>query len=79
MKPATTVLTMYVLAETAVTLALWCAPNAESIVTIAMTISAAIAKPARIALKEMVGATTAMSAATAFQISASVAKAVWTA
>ena len=79
MKPATTVLTMYVLAETAVTPALWYAPNVASIVTIAMIISAVIAKPARIALKEMVGATTAMSAATAFQISASVAKAVWTA
>ena len=78
MKPATTVLTMYVLAETAVTPALWYAPNVASIVTIAMIISAAIAKPARIVQKEMVGATTAMSAVTAFQISVYVAKAVWT-
>ena len=79
MKPVITALTMYVLVETAVTPALWSAPNVANIVTIAMIISAVIAKPARIALKEMVGVTTAMSAATAFQISASVAKAVWTA
>ena len=76
MKPATTVLTMYVLAEMAVTPALWSAPNVASIVTIAMIISAVIAKPARIALKETVGATTAMFAVTAFQISVYVAKAV---
>ena len=50
-----------------------------SIVTIAMIISAVIAKPARIALKETAGATTAMSAVTAFQISVYVAKAVLTA
>ena len=78
MKPATTVLTMYALAVMAVTPALWSAPNVASIVTIAMIISAVIAKPARIVQKEMVGATTAMSAETAFQISASVAKAVST-
>ena len=79
MKPATTVLTMYVLAETAVTPALWYAPNVASIVTIATITSAVIVKHVRIVSKTMVGATTVTSAVTAFQISVFVEKAVLTA
>ena len=76
---AITVQIMFVLVEMVVPLVLWFVRNAQSIATTVIAISVATAKPVRIVVKLMVGATTAMSVATAFQIFVSVAKVVRTA
>ncbi len=55
---------MFVRAEMVVPPAQWFVPNAQSIATTATKISVATAKPVRIVVKPMVGATTVTTAAT---------------
>ena len=62
--PAITAQTMFVRAEMVVPPAQWFVPNVQSIATTATKISVATAKPVRIVVKPMVGATTVTTAAT---------------